>query len=277
MAEITAVMVKSLRDRSGLPMMDCKKALSEADGDQDKAMELLRKRGAAAAEKRAGRAMAEGRIGGYLDREKNVAAMVEVLCETAPVSNNPDFIELAGKVARHAALAGDAIADTIGQEKFIDGDGVTIDDMLTEVLNRIRENMKITRVVRCTGRMSMYLHHNGRVGVILVVDGDGGSDELLNDICMHIAAMQPDAVTREQMPADAVEKEKEIVKEQIIASGKPENLVDKISIGKMNKWYGERVLVEQLFVKDDKKKVGKLLEEAGIKVTGFMRWQVGEE
>jgi len=270
-------MVKSLRERSGLPMMDCKKALTEAGGDEEGAMEILRKSGAAAAEKRAGRAMAEGRVGGYVDREKGVGALVEVQCETAPVSNNPDFIDLVAKIAKHAALTGNADVGSIGDEKFVDDAGTTIKDMLTGLLNRIRENMKIARVVRVKGQVSIYIHHNGRVGVMLVTESGGGSDELLNDICMHIAAMYPDAVTREQMPADMVEKEQEIAKEQVLASGKPENLVDKIVMGKMNKWYGEHVLLEQLFVKDDKKKVSKVLEEGGVKVVSFVRWQVGEE
>ncbi|UCD28407.1 MAG: elongation factor Ts [Planctomycetota bacterium] len=276
MAAITAAMVKSLRERSGLPMMDCKKALTESAGDEDKAIEILRKSGAAAAEKRAGREMAEGRIGGYVDKDRGLAAMVELQCETAPVSNNPDFIELANKIAKHTALTGTNDAETLMDEKFVDEQSVTIKDLLHEVLNRIRENMKVTRVICATGRVSIYVHHNGRVGVMLTVEGEDGDDELLNDVCMHIAAMQPEAVTREQLPDDMVEKEKEIVREQVLASGKPENLVDKIAMGKMNRWFSEHALIEQPFVKDDKKTVGKVLDAAGIKISGFTRWQVGE-
>jgi len=277
MADITAAMVKELRERSGLPMMDCKKALTEADGDQEKAMEILRKSGAAAAEKRVGRAMAEGRIGGYVDKEKSIAAMVELHCETAPVSNNPDFIALVEKVAKHVAMTGTDNIETIGEEKFVDDPSQTIQDMLFEVINRIRENMKINRITRSVGKSCIYIHHNGRVGVMINVECSDGNEELLNDICMHIAAMSPVAIAREQMPQDMVAKETEIAREQVLASGKPENLVDKIVMGKMNKWYGEHVLLEQAFVKDDKKTVGKVLEAGGVKITDFKRWQVGEE
>ncbi len=276
MTEITAAMVKALRQRTGLPMMDCKKALQETDGDADKAIELLRKRGAAAAEKKAGRAMAEGRIGSCVDRAKGVAALVEMQCETAPVSNNPEFKVLADNIARHAALTGDANAETIGNEKFVDDQSKTVQDLVHDVLNRIRENMKITRVVRATGRAATYVHHNGKIGVMITVEGDA-DDTLLNDICMHIAAMTPQALTREQLPADLVAKEEEIVRDQIRASGKPDNLIDKILTGKMKRWYSEHVLLEQPFVKDDKKTVGKVCEGAGIKLTGFTRLQVGEE
>jgi len=274
MADITPAMVKALRERSGLPMMDCKKALQETGGDEDKAMELLRKRGAAAAEKKAGRAMAEGRIGSYVDPDKAVAALVEMQCETAPVSNNPEFKSLADSIAKHAALTGDANPETIGNEPFVDDPGKTVQDLVHDVLNRIRENMKIARVVRVTGQAASYVHHNGRIGVVITTEA-GGDDTLLNDVCMHVAAMAPRALSREQLPADLVAKEEDITKEQIRASGKPDNLVDKILTGKMRRWYGENVLLEQPFVKDDKKTVGKVLDAAGIKLTGFTRMQVG--
>ncbi|NLE57663.1 MAG: translation elongation factor Ts [Planctomycetes bacterium] len=275
MAEITAAMVKELRERSGLPMMDCKKALQETGGDGAKAMELLRKRGAAAAEKKAGRAMGEGRIGMYVDAAKSVGALAELTCETAPVGKNPDFIALAGKVAKHAALAGNADAATIGTEQYVDDPKQTVQDLLIDVLNRIRENMRIARVVRVNGRTAGYVHHDGKLGVLLVVEGSGGNEALLNDVCMHIAAMAPKAVRREDLPAEAVEKEKEIQRAQIIASGKPENMVDKILTGKMNRYFSEQVLLEQPFVKDDKKTVGKVLDEAGLKTVSFIRMQVG--
>jgi elongation factor Ts len=277
MAEITAAMVKALRERSGLPMMDCKNALQETKGDADKALEVLRKRGAAAAEKKAGRAMGEGRIGCHVDAAKGVAALVEMHCETAPVGKNPDFVVLANKIARHAAVSGNADAATIGGEKFVDDPTQTIQDLVHDVLNRIRENMKIARVVRTNGRAAGYVHHDGKLGVLLVVEGSGGDDSLLNDVCMHIAAMAPKAVCREELPPDLVEKEKDIFRAQIIASGKPENMVDKILTGKMNRWFSEQVLLEQPFVKDDKKTVGKVLGDAGLKVVGFKRIQVGVE
>jgi elongation factor Ts len=274
MAQITAEMVRKLRERSGLPMMDCKKALEETSGDEALAMELLRKRGAAAAEKKAGRATSEGRIGLYVDPAKGVAGLVEVLCETAPVANNPMFKELADKIAAHAASTGKADGASIVDETLAAGG--TVRDLVHDVLNRLRENIQIGRVYRRTGGgAAAYVHHTGKIGVCVITEKPADNTELLNDVCMHIAAMQPDALTREQISADVVAKEKEIATEQIRASGKPENMIEKIVTGKINRWYSERVLLEQPFVKDDKQTVGKVLEAAKIKLTDFVRLQVG--
>lgn len=275
MADITAAMVKALRERSGLPMMDCKKALQETNGDEEAAMELLRKRGAAAAEKKAGRAMGEGRIGSHIDKGKGVAAMVEMHCETAPVSNNPDFIELTNKIARHVAQTGTTDIQAIVSEPFAGGGAQTIQDMIHDVLNRIRENMQLARAVHMTGRTAAYVHHNGRVGVLLCVEGDGKDESVLNDVCMHITAMAPLAATRDDIPAATVAKEEEINRELILQSGKSGDLVDKILAGKMKRWYSEQVLIEQPFVKDDKKSVGEVLNQAGFKVKSFIRMAVG--
>lgn len=276
MAQITAEMVRKLRERSGLPMMDCKKALEETGGDENAAMELLRKRGAAAAEKKAGRATGEGRIGAHVDAAKGVAALVEIRCETAPVANNPMFKELADKLARHAATSGAADAATILDESA-EGGG-TVRDLLHDVLNRLRENIQLGRVYRRSGGgAAAYVHHTGKIGVCVVTEQPTDNTELLNDVCMHITALQPDALSREQIPAEVVEKEKEITREQVLASGKPANMVDKILEGKINRWYSERVLLEQPFVKDDKVAVGKVLDGAGIKLVEFVRLQVGVE
>jgi elongation factor Ts len=274
MAEISAAMVRDLREKSGLPMMDCKQALTETGGDSQAAMELLRKRGAAAAEKKAGRTTTEGRIGKY--RDNSVAALVELQCETAPVASNPMFRELADQIAKQAAVSGNTNPDAIGNEAFVDNKSVTITGLMHEVLNRLRENMKLTRIVRETGRTAIYVHHTGKVGVMIAVEGSGGDDSLLNDICMHITAVQPRAISRDQVSKELVTKEEEIAREQILASGKPAALVDKILTGKMDRWFSEQVLLEQPFVKDDKKTVGQVLKEAGVSVTRFTRLQVGE-
>ena len=146
MADITAAMVKALRERSGLPMMDCKKALQEVDGDENKAMELLRERGATAAEKKAGRAMGEGRIGNFVDLDKGIATLVEMQCETAPVSKNPEFIELVGNIAKQVAQTGNVDVEAVLAAKFVDDDSKTVQDLIHDVLNRIRENMSLARV-----------------------------------------------------------------------------------------------------------------------------------
>lgn len=272
MAEITAAMVKDLRERSGLPMMECKQALTETGGDMAAAMELLRKRGAAAAEKKVGRATGEGRIGRY--RDENRAALAEVLCETAPVSNNPIFRDLADGIAGAAALSGKTDSAAILAEKTPTGG--TAQDLLHDAVNRLRENMQVGRVIVAQGRTGVYVHHNGRVAVMIQVEGSGGDDQLLSEICMHIAFAQPQGITRADIPADEVQREEALSREQILQSGKPANLVDKILSGKMDRWYSERVLLEQPFVKDDKKTVGQVLQEAGIQVTRFWRLQVGE-
>ncbi len=275
MAQITAAMVKELRETTDLPMMDCKKALGETNGDMEAAIELLRKKGAAAAEKKAGRETAEGRVAIFVDKEKGVGAIAEVLCETAPTSNNPLFQEMVAKIAKHVALSGDTDAETILDQKYADDASITVRDVMTEVINKIRENMKINRLVRAEGRLGHYVHHDGRTAVLLQVEGEG-DDAVLADICMHITAMMPQGLNREDIPAEDVEKEKAIIREQILASGKPENLVEKIGEGKINRWYSERVLVEQPFVKDDKQSVGDVAKAGGYKLTGFSRLKVGQ-
>ncbi|NLX20808.1 MAG: translation elongation factor Ts [Phycisphaerae bacterium] len=275
MAEITAAMVKSLRERSGLPMMDCKAALQEVGGDEAAAMELLRKRGALAAEKKAGRETAEGRIGAFVDREKGAGSLVELQCETAPVANNPDFKELAAKIAKQVAVTGCTDVAGLAATKCVDDPGQTVQDLLHDVLNRLRENMKIASAIRATGHVATYVHHTGKLGVMIVAEGNVQDEALLNDVCMHIAFAQPDALNREQVPADLVAKEQEIAREQIKASGKPENMIEKILTGKMNRWFSERVLLEQAFVKDDKKTVGEVLQAAGVTLKSYHRLAVG--
>lgn len=276
MAEITAQMVKDLRERSGLPMMDCKQALTEAGGDLEKAMELLRKRGKTIGDKKAGRATNEGRIGSYVDREKGVAAIVEMLCESAPVSNNPMFKELADKIARQAALSGLVDPEAVRTSKLVDDAGRTVDDLIHDVVNVIRENMVVGRIARVEACVpTVYVHFNGKVGVVLAAEGENVDDSVLRDVCMHIAFTNPQAVTRDQMPADLVAKEREIVAEQVKASGKPAAMIDKIVSGKMDRWFSERALVEQPFVKEEKKTVAEVLKAAGAQVKSFVRLQVG--
>jgi len=198
-----------------------------------------------------------------------------VLCETAPVANNPEFRAMAAKIAKHAAMTGCTDAAKIVSEKFVDDPKVTVQELIHDTLNRLRENIKIGQIVREAGKIATYVHHTGKLGVLLVVDGNTDNTELLNDVCMHIAAMRPDAVRREEMAPEVVAKEEEIAREQIRASGKPENLVDKILKGKMDKYFAETVLAEQAFVKDDKKTVGQVLKSAGVNVVKFARVTVG--
>jgi elongation factor Ts len=265
MADITAAMVKDLRERSGLPMMDCKQALTETKGDMEAAFELLRKKGAAAAEKKVGRETKEGRIGRH--RDAHQAAFVEMLCETAPVANNPIFRELTDSLAQKAAHGNITDATALAEAGK---------EQMHDAVNKLRENMQIGRIVRETGRIGIYLHHDGKKAAMVVVEGSGGDDTILSEICMHITFSQPGAVSRDQLDKEVIKKEEAFQREQIIASGKPANLADKILGGKMDRWYSERVLNEQPFVKDDKKTVGQVAKENGFTILRYHYLAVGQ-
>lgn len=276
MATISAQAVKALRDRTGLPMMDCKKALVESGGDEEAAVETLRKKGADMAAKKAGRETSEGRIACFISPGGS-AGIVEVRCETAPVANGDDFKQLAFDIARQVAEGSSAAnVEELLAQNMIGESTQTLQHRLLNVQNRIRENMVPVRFEKLDGPAASYEHHNGRVGVVLQL-AEASDASLPNDVCMHIAAMQPQALSVDQLDPEKVDKEREILTEQARATGKPDNVLQKIVAGRMGKFYSETVLLEQPFVKDDKKKVGEVLKEAGIEVRGFTRWEVGEE
>ena len=271
---ITASMVKSLREKTGLPLMDCKKALSESGGDEDKAVDLLRKKGAGKIEKMAGRETSQGRIACYVDVEKKRAGMVALRCETAPVANTDDFIELANQMARHAAAAESPTAESLPNEILIDDPARKLRDLTAEVFNRLRENIKIGNAGRLTGNVAYYIHHDNQKGAMVEFSGECPK-ELSKGVCMHVTAVNPDATRREQIDSALVEKERQLAAESV--KGKPENIIGKIVEGKMNKWFGEIVLLEQAYVLDDKKTVAEALAQAspGLTVNGFVRCEVG--
>ncbi len=292
MGQITASMVKELRERTQLPMMECKKALTEADGDIEKAEEILRKSGALAAEKKAGRETAEGRVATAISSCGKKGVIVEIRCETAPVANTDDFIRMCKTIAEHLANI-ETLPETteaLMEQPLHSDSSKTIKDIINDVINKIRENMQIVRFQRLEGGMfGTYEHHNGQVASIVQLEcEDSAADseqvkELARDLCMHITAINPMALSREDMPADVVETEKEIIKKQTEeqAKGKPENIIEKIMQGKLNKWFNERVLLEQPFVKEDKKTVKQVIEECSkavgqpIKVKAYLRYEVG--
>lgn len=280
MPEITAAMVKSLRDKTNLPMMDCKKALVECDGDMEKAIEKLRADFKNVAIKKGEREAAEGLIGFYHDPSSKTAAIVEVRCESAPVTKSDAFIKLCEDIAKQIVEKNPKDIDDLMAQKFIGDEKLTISDRLTEVIGLIQENMKVARFHRGSGEIGTYLHHDGSVGVLLEVEGENADPTVLKDICMHIAATNPPAGTREDLPAEMVEKEKALFKTQMDAdpknAKKPANIIENILTGKLNKWYGENVLLEQPFVKDDSKKVGDLLKAGNLKFVRFTRYRVGE-
>jgi len=277
MADISAAAVKALRDRTGLPMMDCKRALNEAAGDEEKAIEILRKAGAKTMEKRAGRETSAGRVAVYASLDPGVGAMVDLRCESAPVANNVEFVELAEDLVKQ--LAGGPGAATpeelLGQPSTRDG-ARTLKEQFDELNNRIREVFVLKRVVRIDGPCGGYAHHNGAVGVLLEVEG--GTAELAKDVCMHVAAMRPTVVASEDLDPAEVEKERAILSEAARTEGKPEKIIEKMVEGRLRKeFYVRHCLLEQPFVKDDKRTVGKVAKEAGMKIVQFVHWELGKE
>lgn len=277
--EVNAADVKKLRDRTGMQMMKCKAALTEAGGDMEKAVELLRKQNKEAQNKTADRETAEGRIGVFLDPAKKVGAIVELRCESAPVAKNEMFVKLANDVARQVATNGvpASVADLLAQP-FLDEPAKTVNDRIGEVVGLMRENIKPYRMHRFEGLLGSYVHHDGSVGVLLAVEGGREDAAMLRDVCMHIAAKSPMVAVRDQIPQDRIAKEREIARSQAEEQGKnkPANIIEKIAEGKVNTWFAENVLAEQKFVKDESKTVEQLLAGAGLKIKEFVRLRVGE-
>jgi len=278
MPEITAAAVKALREKTQLPMMDCKRALQEAGGDEQKAIEILRKAGAKVAERRAGKETTAGRIAVYADFEAGVGAMVDLRCETAPVSRNEGFIQLAEDLVRQLANGpGAQTPEELLAQPSPSKSGVSLQEQFEELNNQIREKFKLERIVRIDGTCAGYAHHNAAVGVLLQVEG--GNAELARDICMHIAAMRPRAVSREQLDPALVEKEREILTEAARKEGKPENIIAKMVEGRLRNFFAEHCLLDQPFVKaeDGKTTVGKVAKQAGMNILRFVHWELPKE
>ncbi|WP_428607746.1 translation elongation factor Ts [Sedimenticola sp.] len=273
---ITASLVKELRERTGSGMMECKKALVEADGDIDAAIENMRKSGQAKAAKKAGRTAADGLIVIQMTDDSKKGVMVEVNCETDFVAKDENFTSFANAVAQRALASDVASVDELLNAPLHDGEETTVNTAREALIVKIGENMNVRRFERfesTSGRLSSY-SHGARIGVI--VDIEGGDDDLAKDIAMHVAASNPTCVSEEQVSAELVEKEREIFKVQALESGKPENIVDKIVEGRVRKYLSEITLLGQAFVKDPDITVEKLLAGAGAKVNSFKRFEVGE-
>ncbi len=286
MAAITAAMVKELREMTDAGMMECKKALVEADGDMDKAVDVLRTRGLAAAAKKVGRATNEGTVMTVISDDATKGAVVELNCETDFVGMNDKFKAYAEKIAR-AALASNA--QDVEALKAADAEGETVEDVLTDAIHTLGENMNLARVaVVEAGAVSSYIHGGGKIGVLVTFDVDGidpTSEDFQHygrDVAMQVAAASPVAATRESVPADVVEHEKEIYKAQAAESGKPENIQEKMATGRLEKFYKESCLTEQIFVKNSDQTVTDYTNEVAkklggsIKITGFKRFMLGE-
>jgi elongation factor Ts len=273
MAEIAASTVMELRQRTGLGMMECKKALTEAGGDLAKAEELLRIRSGAKASKAAGRVAAEGVIGLAVASDAKVGAMVEVNCETDFVARNDDFRAFANELAQLVAAEGVADVAALGARTLAGGESV--EARRVALVQKIGENISVRRFARLAaqGRIGSYVH-GGRIGVL--VDYTGGDEALGKDLAMHVAATKPLAVSREQVPAEVVAKERTIAAARAAESGKPANIVEKMVEGAVSKFLAEVTLLPQAFVKNDKQTVAELVKSQGARVNGFVLYVVGE-
>ncbi len=272
---ITASQVKELRERTGAGMMECKKALTETDGNIEAAIELMRKSGAAKAEKKAGRTAAEGIVVIKHSDDNKKAVMVEVNCETDFVAKDDNFTTFADAVAERILNSDVADVEAVLSLPLHEGEETTIEEARQALVSKIGENMNVRRFVRMNaeGEISSY-RHGVKIGVL--VDLQGGDAGLGRDVAMHVAATNPMCVSEEQVPADEIEKEKSIFVAQAKESGKPDDIIEKMVTGRLRKFLAEITLVGQPFVKDPDTTVGKLLDGASASVAGFTRFEVGE-
>jgi elongation factor Ts len=274
---ITAAQVKELRERTGSGMMECKKALVDADGDMETAIETLRKTGLAKADKKAGRVAAEGLVVIETSDDQKTAAIVEVNCETDFVAKKEDFQEFASAIAKRVLADDPADIDALLAMPLHDGEATSIEDARKALIATIGENISVRRFVRVesSGELSSY-RHGVRIGVL--VDLAGGDTGLGKDLAMHIAAHDPRPVciSEDQVPADLIEKERDIFTAQARESGKPDNIIEKMIEGRIRKYLGEITLLGQSFVKDPDQTVGKLLQAANASVLRFERMELGE-
>lgn len=276
MAEITAKLVKELRDRTGAGMMDCKKALGETNGDIEKAIDLLREKGIAKAAKKSGRTAAEGLIFDGISADNKTAVVLEFNSETDFVAKNDEFRALGAKMVEIALRPE---IKTVEDLKAAEIDGVTVETTITNLIAKIGENMSLRRFEKVTteGFVTTYNHLGGKLGVIVEMTGEATEANIAKakDIAMHVAAMDPRYVDRSVVTTDDLDREREISRKQLEAEGKPAQIIEKILVGKMNKFYEESCLVDQIFVKAENKET--VAEYAGdIKVISFARYKVGE-
>ena len=258
---VTAALVKELREKTGAGMMDCKKVLTETNGDLEKASELLRERGIAKAAKKSGRVAAEGMVEAYISEDGKIGAIVEVNSETDFVAKNDEFKTFVMNVAEQVVKNNPATVEDLLAEPSLFVEGKTVNEVLIDKIATIGENMTIRRFARfetTEGLIEKYIHGDGKIAVL--VNMNNGNKELAKDVCMQIAAARPEFVNREQVPAERLEKEKEILKAQTMNEGKPEAIAEKIVMGRINKFYEEICLVDQEFVKDPSMKVSQILK-----------------
>jgi len=286
MPEITAKMVMDLREKTGVGMMDCKRALAEANGDMEEAVTLLRKKGIATAEKKSSRAASEGTIAAFASADGRTGALLEVNCETDFVAKTDDFQGLVRELGALAIEKAPADAEALAALPYGKESCAAVKDLVVAKIAKLGENIQVRRVARHQGDLvASYIHAGGKIGVLMTLSSDAASSakpevrELAKELCMQVAAAVPRFVRREEVTPAVLEKEREIYRAQVLSQGKPENIVDKIVEGKMNKFYEENCLLEQGFIKDPAVKVQKHLESVagkGVSVVRFERFVLGE-
>ena len=273
MAQITAALVKELREMTGAGMMDCKKALTECDGDMDKAVDFLREKGLSQAAKKAGRIAAEGVVGSYISDDAKVGAIVEVNCETDFVAKTDEFKDLVNTIAAHIAATNPADVEALSASEL---DGQTVAALITEKIAKIGENISLRRFVRfeSEGTVASYIHAGGKI--VTLVEMKGGNANLAKDIAMQVAAANPSYLDRTQVPQTELEHEKMVLTEQARNEGTSEKIIEKMVEGRIEKFYKEVCLVDQAFIKGDDEVVSNLLKKENAEVIRFVRYEMGE-
>ena len=273
---ISASLVKELREKTGAGMMDCKKVLTETDGDIEKAIELLRERGIAKAAKKSGRVAAEGLVEAYVSEDGKIGAVVEVNAETDFVAKNEEFRTFVMNVAKQVVEKNPKDVEELLAQDSIEEPGKTVNEVLVGKIATIGENMSVRRFARfeSEGLVEKYIHGDGKIAVL--VNMSKGDKEVAKDICMQIAAARPEYLNEQSVPAERLEKEKEILKAQTMNEGKPEAIAEKIVQGRIGKFFSEVCLVDQAFVKNPDMKISQLLKEKDAEVVEFARFEKGE-
>lgn len=275
MTDVSAAAVKALREKTNLPMMDCKRALEKAGGDEEAAIRMLREEGKKTEASRIGRETNFGKIAVYIDSEKPVAAMVELQCESDPVARNEEFLQLANDLAKQLALGpGASTPEELLKQPSPSHPGKSLGDVKDDLFNKIREVFNVSRLARIDGAAGGYSHHMGSPGVLVEVEGN--NPEVAKQISMHIAFARPTALAIADLDPAAVEKEREILLSAARAEGKPEQIIGKMVEGRMRNYYAEKVLEEQPYFKDDKQTVKDVAQAAGLKIKRFLHWRIGE-
>ena len=279
MAAITAAAVMALREKTGLPMMECKKALTECGGNTDQAVEWLRKQGVKTQAMRADRETSMGRLAVYTDLEKGVGALVELKCESAPVAGSPDFKDFVNDIAKTLALgSGASSPDELLSQKSQAHPDKTLGELKDDLFNRMREVFELSRICRIDAPCGGYAHHDGSKAALVEVTGETTGEqaaEVAKDVAMHVVALSPKAIAKDDLDQSIVDKEREILTEAAKQEGKPENIIQKMIEGRLRNFFSQCVLLEQPFVKDDKQSVGKLVKSAGLGVKQMEHWKIG--